>query len=104
MIITGGENVCSSAVEHAVATHPDVVQVAVIGVPDPRWGRAAHAAVVLRPGSDLSATELASFVRSRVAGFKVPKTFDFTDELPRSGGGKLQKHLFRARVFGVPTD
>jgi long-chain acyl-CoA synthetase len=104
MIVTGGENVYSSEVEHAIAAHPDVLQVAVVGVPDERWGHVVHAVVVLRVGSTADEDDVAAFARTRIAGYKVPRTFEVTHEpLPLSGVGKVQKHLLRMRQFGGST-
>ena len=105
MIITGGENVYSSEVENAIAAHPDVVQVAVVGVPHERWGQAVHAVVVIRAGAVVDEADLAAFVRARVAGYKVPKSFELRSEpLPLSGAGKVQKHLLRMRQSHQSTD
>ena len=97
MIVTGGENVYSVEVENAIATHPAVAQVAVIGIPDERWGEAVHAIVVLKP--DVAATEddLKAHARERIAGYKVPKSIEFRDEpLPLSGALKVLKRELRA--------
>ncbi len=96
MIITGGENVYSIEVESALAEHEGVREAAVFGVPDPRWGEAVHAVIVLQAGRDVSAEELIAHCRQRVAGYKVPRTIELRSEpLPQSGAGKLLKHLLR---------
>ena len=95
VIITGGENVYSTEVEHRLAEHPAVLEVAVIGVPDEQWGERVRAAVVLRPALQTDARELAEFCRQRLAGFKVPREFDFRAELPRTGSGKIAKRALR---------
>lgn len=97
IIVSGGENVSSVQVEKAIAAHPAVVEVAVVGVPDERWGEAVKAWVALRPGSDTTAGELSAFVRERLAGFKVPKHWSLVDELPKGGTGKIQKPELRKR-------
>ncbi len=97
MVVTGGENVYSVEVENAIATHPAVAQVAVIGIPDERWGEAVHAIVVLKP--DVAATEddLKAHARERIAGYKLPKSIEFRDEpLPLSGALKVLKRELRA--------
>ncbi|MCC6007644.1 MAG: AMP-binding protein [Rhodobacteraceae bacterium] len=97
MIVTGGENVFSSEVESAIASHPGVAQVAVIAVPSARWGEEVHAVVVPRPGTSLTGAEIIAHARARIAGYKCPKSVTIReDELPLSGGGKVQKHLLRA--------
>ena len=97
IIVSGGENVSSVQVEKAIAAHPDVVEVCVVGVPDERWGEAVKAWVALRPGSTAGEADLAAWVRERLAGFKVPKHWTFLDELPKGGTGKILKADLRAR-------
>jgi len=89
MIVTGAENVYPAEVEHALFSHPDVVEAAVIGVPDERWGEAVKAIVVRRPGGTAGEAELIEHVRSRIARFKAPKSIDFVAELPRNAAGKV---------------
>ena len=84
MIITGGENVYPAEVESAIYGHPDVAEVAVIGVPDDKWGEAVKAIVVMQPGVEATAADMINFIRERIAGFKSPKTVDFIDALPRN--------------------
>jgi long-chain acyl-CoA synthetase len=99
MIISGGENVYSGEVEAALRSHDDVIDAAVIGVPDARWGEAVHAVVVLRPGVAESA-ELASAIqaqcRTRLAGYKCPRSLAFAAALPLSAAGKVLKTQLRA--------
>ena len=97
IIVSGGENVSSVQVEKAIAAHPSVVEVAVVGVPDERWGEAVKAWVALRAGVDVSEDDLRAWVRERLAGFKVPKHWTFVDELPKGGTGKIQKPELRKR-------
>jgi long-chain acyl-CoA synthetase len=96
MIVTGGENVYPAEVENALMTHPDVADVAVIGVPDERWGEAVKAIVVREPGSAVTSDELIAFSRGLLAGYKLPKSVDFADSLPRNPSGKLLKRELRA--------
>ena len=97
MIVTGGENVYSTEVEQAVAAHPAVAQVAVIGVPDDVWGEAVHAVVVLHPGQSVTQQELVEHTRGLIAGYKVPKAVTFREEpLPLSGAMKVLKRELRA--------
>lgn len=97
MIITGGENVYSVEVEHVLEGHPSVLEAAVFAVPDARWGEAVHAVVALAPGADATSEELVAHCRTRLGGFKVPRRVDVSAApLPKSGAGKLLKHLLRA--------
>ncbi len=97
MIVTGGENVYSAEVENAISSHPAVMQVAVIGIPDDTWGEAVHAIVVLNEGHTATADELIAHARESIAGYKVPKSVDFRDEpLPLSGAMKVLKRELRA--------
>jgi len=95
VIITGGENVSSIEIEDTIFSHPDVTEVAVIGVPDDKWGETIKALVVLREGAELSEEDLVAFCRERLAGFKTPRSVEFRDALPRTATGKLQKFLLR---------
>ncbi len=97
MIVTGGENVYSNEVENALASHPAVQQVAVIGIPHEQWGEAVHAVVVLRDGYQVTEPELTAHAREWIAGYKVPKSIEFRDEpLPLSGAMKVLKRELRA--------
>jgi long-chain acyl-CoA synthetase len=95
MIITGGENVYPAEVEAAVREHPAVEDVAVIGVPDQRWGEAVKAVVVLRQGQTATGEEIIAAARTRIAGFKLPKTVEFVSSLPRNPSGKLLRREVR---------
>ncbi|HEX6311367.1 MAG TPA: AMP-binding protein [Acidimicrobiia bacterium] len=96
MIVTGGENVYSAEVESAIASHPAVEQVAVIGVPDEKWGEAVHAVIVRSEGVEVSGDEICAWARERIAGYKVPKSVEFRDEpLPLSGAMKILKRELR---------
>lgn len=96
MIVSGAENIYPTEVENALYGHPAVADVAVIGVPDARWGEAVKACVVLKPGVSATEAELIAFARGRIAGFKLPKSVDFMDDLPRNPSGKLLKRDLRA--------
>jgi len=96
MIISGGENISSIEVEGVLLRHPEVNEVAVVGVAHPRWGEAPHAYVVRRPGSRLDAQDLRAFCREHLAHFKVPQEFHFVTELPKTATGKTQKYVLRA--------
>jgi long-chain acyl-CoA synthetase len=97
MIVSGGENVYSAEVENALASHPSVAQVAVIGIPSDQWGEAVHAIVVLKDGASATEKELQDWARERIAGYKVPKSVEFRAEaLPLSGALKVLKRDLRA--------
>ncbi|HEX5267275.1 MAG TPA: long-chain-fatty-acid--CoA ligase [Acidimicrobiales bacterium] len=95
MIVSGGENVYPAEVENVVASHPDVADVAVIGVPDPKWGETVKAIVVAVPGSAPDPTAIISFCRERLAHFKCPTSVDFIGVLPRNPSGKILKRELR---------
>src|SRR5208337_1597307 len=95
--VSGGENVYSREVEEALMSHAAVVDAAVIGVPDTRWGEAVKAVVVLKHGVCAEATELIAHCRQFIAGYKCPKSIDFGTELPRLPSGKINKANLRAR-------
>ncbi|MBR0679503.1 long-chain fatty acid--CoA ligase [Roseomonas eburnea] len=97
MIVSGGENVYCAEVENALHDHPAVLECTVFGVPHERWGEAVHAVVVARAGMELSEAGLIAHCRTRIAGYKCPKTIELrTEPLPRSGTGKVQKAALRA--------
>ena len=96
VIISGGENVSSIEVEDCLFTHPEVAEVAVIGVPDERWGETPKALVVLVEGSEATAAELIGYCRERLAHYKCPSSVEFRDALARTATGKLQKYKLRA--------
>jgi long-chain acyl-CoA synthetase len=95
MIVTGGENVYPAEVENALMKSPLVADVAVIGVPDERWGEAVKAIVVLAEGAAATEAELIAFAREHLAGFKLPKSVDVAESLPRNPSGKLLKRELR---------
>jgi acyl-CoA synthetase (AMP-forming)/AMP-acid ligase II len=100
MIITGGINVFSIEVERCLQQHPEVDQVAVIGVPHERWGEAIHAVVRRTAGSTLTAEELVAFAGERLAGFKKPRSVEFVEAMPISATGKILKRELRVRTGG----
>jgi fatty-acyl-CoA synthase len=97
IIITGGENVSSVEIERILATHPRVLESAVVARPHPRWGEVPVAVVTLREGSPVGADELIAFVRERAAHYKAPKQVAF-GVLPKTSTGKIQKHVLRASL------
>jgi fatty-acyl-CoA synthase len=95
VIISGGENISSVEVEGVLLRHPAVQEVAIVGLPHPRWGEAPHAFVVLREGSGATEDELREFARAHLAHFKAPHNVTFIRELPKTATGKIQKYVLR---------
>ena len=96
MYKSGGENVASAEVERVITTHPDVVDVAVIGIPDPRWGEVGRAFVVVRPGATVTLEGLREFCAERIARYKAPRSLVVVNDLPRNPTGKISKPALRA--------
>ena len=101
MIKTGSENVYSPEVEAALVAHDDVLEAAVIGIPDERWGETIRAIVALRPGAQCTEADIIGHCRARMTHFKCPTSVVFIDALPKGGTGKVQKPVLRARYGGV---
>jgi acyl-CoA synthetase (AMP-forming)/AMP-acid ligase II len=95
MIITGGENVYSPEVERVIAEYPGVAEVAVIGVPDDKWGESVKAVVSPAPGETIDADKLIEYCRGRLAHYKCPRTVDAIEALPRNATGKILKRSLR---------
>lgn len=95
MIVSGGENIYPAELESVLAAHPAIADLAVIGVPDERWGETVKAMVVLKPGSQLTAEELIDWSRSLLAGYKRPRSVDFIATIPRNPSGKVLKRELR---------
>lgn len=99
MIVSGGENIYPAEVESAIYGHPDVAEVAVIAVPDDKWGEAVKAIIVPQQGARPDAQAILDFTRKRIAGYKLPKSIDFVDALPRNGTGKVLKRELRKKYW-----
>jgi len=99
MIISGGENIYPREIEEVLIQHRDVREVAVIGVPDEKWGESIKAVVSLNPGHTVTEEELISFCKENIASFKKPKSIDFVDELPKNNYGKILKRELRAKYW-----
>lgn len=99
MIVTGGENVYSTEVENVLYMHPSILECAVIGVPDPKWGEAVKGIVVLKPGHKATEEEIIRFCKERMAHYKAPKSIDFIEALPRTGSGKIHKKGLRDKYW-----
>lgn len=99
MIISGGENIFPREVEETLHQHPDVLEAAVIGIPDPYWVEKVHAVVVLKDGSRSTDQDLIGFCRQRLAGYKAPKTVEIVDCLPKNPAGKILKKEIRRKYW-----
>jgi fatty-acyl-CoA synthase len=100
IIISGGENISSIEVEKAIAAHHAVLEVGVVGAPDPRWGEIPVAFVVLKSGESLTVAELEEFITPRLAKFKMPRRYEFgSDPLPKGGTGKILKKELREKFW-----
>ena len=95
IVISGGENISTIEVEQALMSHPAVLEVAVVGVPDEKWGERPKAYVVLRPGGNATPADLMAHVKTKIAGYKAPRDIDITVQLPKTPTGKIQKFLLR---------
>ncbi len=103
VIISGGENIASVEVEKVIDSHPEVMESAVVGAPDEKWGEVPVAFITTRTGSEITPEELTRFLRERMAGFKVPRTMVF-EELPKTSTGKIQKNVLRDRARHQDSD
>lgn len=99
MIITGGENVYSVEVEQTISQIPEVLECAVVGVPDEKWGEAIKAVVALKQANSMTEEEIIAYVRQKLANYKVPKSVEFVAELPKSGAGKILKRNLRDQYW-----
>lgn len=95
IVISGGENISTVEVEQALMSHPGVLEAAVVGVPDNKWGERPKAFVVLRAGTSATQQELIAHVRTKIAGYKAPREVDIIMELPKTSTGKIQKFILR---------
>jgi fatty-acyl-CoA synthase len=101
VIISGGENISSVEVEGILLRHPAVQEVAVVGFPHERWGETPRAFVVLKAGASATEDEMREFAREKMAHFKVPHSFDFVPELPKTATGKIQKYVLRGKKAAI---
>jgi len=95
IIISGGENISTIEVEQALMSHPCVLEAAVVGVPDDKWGERPKAYVVLRAGASATQQDLIAHVKTKIAGYKAPREVDITVSLPKTSTGKIQKYMLR---------
>jgi O-succinylbenzoate-CoA ligase len=99
MICSGGENIYPAEVESAVYGHPDIAEVAVVGVPDAQWGESVKALVVAKPGHQVDAADVIDWARGRIASYKAPKSVDVISELPKNAAGKILRRALKARYW-----
>jgi len=100
MIVSGGENVYSTEVENAIYKHPQVIEAAVIGIPDPKWGEIVGAAIYIKEGKSVTEAEIIAHCHKYIGGFKCPKKVDiYTEPLPKSGVGKILKRVLREKYW-----
>jgi acyl-CoA synthetase (AMP-forming)/AMP-acid ligase II len=99
IIISGGENISTIEVEQAVASHPAVLEVAVVAMPHEHWGERPKAFVVLKAGASVDPAEIIRHVRTKLAGFKAPDVVDIVESLPKTSTGKIQKYVLRDQVW-----
>ena len=99
IVISGGENISTVEVEQALMSHPDVLEVAVVGVPDDKWGERPKAFVVLRPGTSPTQQELIAHVRTKIAAYKAPREVVVIVDLPKTSTGKIQKFMLREKEW-----
>ena len=95
MIISGGMNIYPAEIEAALEAHPDIYEAAVFGIPNEEWGESVHAIIVRRPGADLDDDAVVAHARAHLAGYKVPRSIGWMDELPKTGSGKILKRELR---------
>jgi fatty-acyl-CoA synthase len=103
IIISGGENISTIEVEQALMSHPCVLDAAVVGAPDEKWGERPKAFVVLRPGKSATPEDLIAHVRTKIAGYKVPRDIDIAAQLPKTSTGKIQKFVLREAEWAGRT-
>ena len=99
MIISGGENIYPTEIDDLLSKHPKILQAAVIGIPDEKWGEAVKAVVVKQPGSELTEGEVVAYCKQHLAGYKCPKSVDFWEALPLNPMGKILKRAIREKYW-----
>ena len=95
MIVSGSENIYPAEIEAVLDAHPAIVEVAVIGIPDPKWGESVKAVIVRRAGTDLTEQGLRDWMLDKLAGYKRPRSIDFIEQLPRNASGKILERTLR---------
>jgi fatty-acyl-CoA synthase/long-chain acyl-CoA synthetase len=103
MIISGGMNIYPAEIEAALEQHPDIYEAAVFGIPSDEWGESVHAVVVPRAGADLDDAAVKAHARAHLAGYKVPRSISWLDEIPKTGSGKILKRELRQQFWADRT-
>ena len=98
MVNRGGEKIYSAEVEHPLSMYPGILECSVVGIPDPVYGERVAAAILVKPGADIQTAALRSYLKERLASFKVPDHFIFLDEFPRNANGKIDKRNLRVQM------
>jgi acyl-CoA synthetase (AMP-forming)/AMP-acid ligase II len=99
MVKSGGISIYPLEIESVIYSHPDILEAAVIGVPDPEWGEAVKAVVVLKPGAEMTGDALIGFCKERLSGYKIPKSVEFRASLPHTEIGKLNKLKLKEMII-----
>jgi acyl-CoA synthetase (AMP-forming)/AMP-acid ligase II len=102
MFISGGENVYPAEIENVLRSHPKILDAAVVGVPDDKWGEVGSAAVVIRTGENIDSSELTKWCQQRMGKYKIPKAITFVAFLPRTETGKVSKQEIREQLLNGP--
>ena len=103
MIISGGENIYPKELEDVLYSHPDILEAAVVGIPDPKWGETVKAYIVLKPGKQMTEEQVIQFCQSSIASYKKPRAIEFLDALPRNASGKVLKRVLRTEAYQLET-
>ena len=101
MIISGGENIYPKELEDVLYSHPDILEAAVVGIPDPKWGETVKAYIVLKPGKQMTEEQVIQFCQSSIASYKKPRAIEFIDALPRNASGKVLKRVLRTEAYQI---
>jgi len=99
MIISGGSNIYPAEIETVMINHPDIEEVAVIGVPDDKWGESVKAVIRLKKGATATEKDIIEWCRGKMAGYRVPRSVDFVSDYPRTAAGKVQKKALREQYW-----
>ena len=99
MIISGGENIYPKELEDVLYSHPNILEAAVVGIPDPKWGETVKAYIVLKPGKQMTEEQVIQFCQSSIASYKKPRAIEFMDALPRNASGKVLKTVLRTGAY-----
>ena len=99
MIVSGGMNIYPAEIEAVMIGHPKIAEVAVIGVPDEKWGQSVKALIIAAPGMDVTEEEIIEWCRGKMAGYRIPRSVDFVSEFPKTPTGKIKKKVLREQYW-----